>query len=187
MLVSDDVEWTPGPAVERRARVLYTNIRGLCKNLFEFAVAASEFDILVCAETKISDCRRRSEIHVRGLVLDALNRRLRNYTSAAQGLALHIWGRGDFKPLGRASMSICHESSMVRICEGSTIFVFVFYRNPRHDDSLHDYLLDSMSQVQLTVSKAVFAFVWYANVHHTEWLKSVSLNWWTWAWSSWLS
>ena len=36
-------------------RVLYSNIRGLHANLDKLPVAESDFDVLVCAESKVSD------------------------------------------------------------------------------------------------------------------------------------
>ena len=52
--------------------------------------------------------------------------------------------------------------------------VYAFYRNPGHDGSLYDCLLDSMAQVQLVDDKAVFVFVGDANAHHSEWLEAIS-------------
>ena len=57
MLVCDDVESNHGPGAGRGARVLYTNIRGLHANLTELSVVGSKFDVMVCAETKVSDRR----------------------------------------------------------------------------------------------------------------------------------
>ena len=56
-----------------------------------------------------------------------------------------------------------------RIWSGlNNFYVYAFYRNPRHDSSLYDLLLDSMARVQLVFDKAVF--VGDANAHHSEWL-----------------
>ena len=41
-------------------RVLYSNIRGLHENLDELAVAETDYDVLVCAESKVSII---SELH----------------------------------------------------------------------------------------------------------------------------
>ena len=62
----------------------------------------------------------------------------------------------------------------------------VFYRNPGHDGSLYDCLLDSMARVHSVNDKAVFVFVGDANAHHSEWLESVSpTDRHAWAWCSW--
>ena len=51
---------------------------------------------------------------------------------------------------------------------------YYYYRNPGHDGSLYDCLLDSMARVQSVDDNAVFLFVSYANAHHSEWSESVS-------------
>ena len=64
---------------------------------------------------------------------------------------------------------------MFRICSRINNFnVYAFYRNPRHDGSLYDSLLDSMARVQSVDDQAVYVFVCDANAHHSEWLESVS-------------
>ena len=52
--------------------------------------------------------------------------------------------------------------------------MFVFHRNPGHDGSFYDCLLDSMVRVQSVDDKSVFIFVSDANSNHSEWLESVS-------------
>ena len=42
-------------------------------------------------------------------------------------------------------------------------------RNPGHDGSLYDCLLDSMVRVQSVDDNAVFVFVGDANAHDSEW------------------
>ena len=69
----------------------------------------------------------------------------------------------------------CHESCVFRICSRiNNFYVYAFYRNPGHDGSLYDCLLDSMARVQSVDDKSVFVFVGGANGHHSEWLESVS-------------
>ena len=55
LIVCDDVESNPGPGSDKRVRVLYSNIRGLHATLYELAVAGSDYDCLVCAESKVSE------------------------------------------------------------------------------------------------------------------------------------
>ena len=45
-------------------RVLYSNIRGLHANLDELAVAVSDYDVLVCADSKVSYRRHLSELRI---------------------------------------------------------------------------------------------------------------------------
>ena len=64
---------------------------------------------------------------------------------------------------------------MFRICRRiNNFYVYAFYRNPEHDDSLYNGLLDSMAREQSVDDKAVFVFVCDANAHHSEWLESFS-------------
>ena len=61
-----DVETNPGlwrsvPAV---CRILCSNVRGLARNLSDLTVALSQYDILFCSETLVSDMCHVSELLV---------------------------------------------------------------------------------------------------------------------------
>ena len=63
-----DVETNPGqrrpvPAV---CRILCSNMRGLAMNLSDLTVASSQYDIMFCSETLVSDMRHVSEVLVPG-------------------------------------------------------------------------------------------------------------------------
>ena len=75
---------TRGPLMD--SGVLYSNIRGLHANLNELAVAGSNYDVLVCAESKVSDRRHLSEIRIPGF--GNPQQRQRNSTTGAEGMAL---------------------------------------------------------------------------------------------------
>ena len=63
LIVCGDIESNPGPGYDRRVRVLDSNIRGLHHAILdELAVAGSDYDVLVCAESKVSDRRYLSEL-----------------------------------------------------------------------------------------------------------------------------
>ena len=64
LIVCGDIVSNPGPGSDRRVRVLYSNIHGLHANLDELAVARSDYDVLVCAQSKISDRRLLSELRI---------------------------------------------------------------------------------------------------------------------------
>ena len=53
----------PAPAV---CRILGSNVRGLARNLSDLTVASSQYDILLCSETLVSDMRHVSEVLVTG-------------------------------------------------------------------------------------------------------------------------
>ena len=57
------MEQRPVPAV---CRILRSNVRGLDRNLSDLAVASSQYDILLCSETLVSDMRHVSEVLVSG-------------------------------------------------------------------------------------------------------------------------
>ena len=67
LFVCGDIESNPGSGYDRRVRVLFSNIRGLHANLDELAVAGSGYDVLVCAEDKVSDRHHLSELVLVGL------------------------------------------------------------------------------------------------------------------------
>ena len=61
-----DVETNSGPRLPVPAvcRILCSNVRGLSRNLSDLSVASSQFDILLCSETLVSDMRQVSELLV---------------------------------------------------------------------------------------------------------------------------
>ena len=63
-----DVETNPGlhcpvPAV---CRTLCSNVLGLARNLSDLTMALSQYDILLCSETLVSDMHHMSEVLVPG-------------------------------------------------------------------------------------------------------------------------
>ena len=108
-----------------------SNIRGLHPNLDELAVAGSDYDVLVCAEFKVSDRRHLSELRIPGFGRPL--KRLRNSTPGAQGMALYARERTRSFCQSKLECS-CHESSVFRICSRiNNSYVYAFYRNPGHD------------------------------------------------------
>ena len=63
-----DVEINPGPRrpVPGACRILCSNVQGLSKNLSEMTVASSQYDLLLCSETLVSNRRHMSELLVPG-------------------------------------------------------------------------------------------------------------------------
>ena len=62
------VKTNPGPRrpVPAVCRILCSNVLGLDGNLIDLAVASSQYDILLCSETLVSDMRHLSEVLVPG-------------------------------------------------------------------------------------------------------------------------
>ena len=63
-----DVETNPGPRspVAASCIILCSNVRGVSGNLSDLAVASSQYDILLCSETFVSDLHHVSELLVPG-------------------------------------------------------------------------------------------------------------------------
>ena len=82
----------PVPAV---CRVLCSNVRGLAGNLSDLTVASSQFDILLCSETLVSDMHHVSEVLVPGLCRPVL---CRGKMPRARGMAAYVRdGYGAFR------------------------------------------------------------------------------------------
>ena len=65
------METNPGPRrpVPGACRILCSDVRGLSKNLSDVTVASSQYDLLLCSETLVSNRRHMSEFLVPGLVV----------------------------------------------------------------------------------------------------------------------
>ena len=63
-----DVETSPGTRrhVSPVCRILCSNVRGLAWNLSDLTVASSQYDILLCSDTLVSDMHHESELLVPG-------------------------------------------------------------------------------------------------------------------------
>ena len=63
-----DAETNPGPPcpVPALCRILCSNVPGLAGNLSDLTVASSQYDVLTCSETLVSDMRQLSELLVPG-------------------------------------------------------------------------------------------------------------------------
>ena len=71
-----DVETNPGPRrpVPAVCRIHCSKVRGLAGNLSDLTVASSQYDILLCSETLVSDMRHVSEVLVPGFCRPVLCR-----------------------------------------------------------------------------------------------------------------
>ena len=63
-----DFETNPGPRrpVAASCRILFSNVCGLSGSLSDLAVASSQYDILLCSETLVSDLLHLSELLIPG-------------------------------------------------------------------------------------------------------------------------
>ena len=93
-----DVETNPGPhrPVHDVCRILCSNVRGLARNLIDLTVASSQYDILLCSETLVSDMRHVSEVLVPGFRRTVLL--CRGKMPRARGMAAYVRdGYGAFR------------------------------------------------------------------------------------------
>ena len=85
-----DVETNPGlrhhvPAV---CRILCSNVQGLARNLSDLTLASSQYDILLCSETLVSDMCHVSEVLVPGFCRPVLS--CQGKMPRARGMAAYV-------------------------------------------------------------------------------------------------
>ena len=88
----------PGPRrpVSAVCRILCSNVRGLAGNLTDLTVASSQYGILLCSETLVSDMRHVSEVLVPGFGRPVLL--CRGKIPRARGMAAYVRdGYGAFR------------------------------------------------------------------------------------------
>ena len=84
-----DVGVNPGPRVAPQCcRVMFTNINGLHGNRDELAIAATKFDVVACAETKVTGRRHVSELLLPGFKAPTMM--LRGARPNGLGMALFV-------------------------------------------------------------------------------------------------
>jgi hypothetical protein len=171
ILLSGDIEQNPGPRPPpNKIRFLYSNIRGLMKNVADLKAVSYDYDIIMCAETLASDRRCNAE-----LLLPGFQTPLRiQYKDSRNSRGMALYLRDGF-PSHRFTKHECgcHELMVVRVCSTyHNLYIFGVYRSPSGDNSIFDCLLTKMAMIQQSDSKAAFVFVGDFNAHHTEWLNS---------------
>ncbi len=174
LLRCGDVELNPGPVRSRRhtCRVLYSNIRGLFANLKDVSVVSLCHDVIICAETLVSDYRHDSELMIPGFSKPLFIRR--SVAKRRRGMSVHI--REGFSAHRKTKYECtCHETVVIRVCaQLQNFYILGSYRNPDSDDTIFDCLLMAMAMIQDDDRKAAFVFAGDYNAHHREWLESVS-------------
>ena len=128
-------------------------MRGLARNLSDLTVASSQYDILLCSETSVSDMRHVSEVMVPGFGPPVLL--CRGKMPRARGIPAYVRaGYGAFcQPKFEC---VFFEMLVFRVCGvRQNLQVYSLYRYPDQDDRIFDSLLASMAAVQLTMSVAL--------------------------------
>ena len=154
-----DAKTNPGPhrPVPDVCRILCSNMRGLAGNLRDLTVASSQYDILLCSETLVSDMLHVSEVLVSAFCRPVLL--CRGKMPRARGMAAYVRdGYGAFRqPIFECG---CCEMMFFRVCSvRQNLYVYSLYRNPDLDDRIFDCLLASMAAVQAEDVRASFLFV----------------------------
>ena len=131
-----DVETNQGPRrpVPAVCRILCSNERGLLGNLSDLTVASSQYDILLCSETLVSDMRHVSEVLVPSFRRPVLL--CRGKMPRARGMAAYVRdGYGAFRqPKFECG---CCEMLVFRVCSvRQNLCVYSLYRNPDLDDRI---------------------------------------------------
>ena len=126
-----DVETNPDPRrpVPAVCRILCSNVRGLAGNLSDLTVASSQYDILLCSETLVSDMRHMSEVLVPGFGRPVLLRR--GKMPRARGMAAYV--RDSYGAFRQPKFACgCCEMLIFRICGvRQNLYVYSLYRNFR--------------------------------------------------------
>ena len=148
---------------------------GVCPEyLSDLAVASSQYDILLCSKTLVSDLRHVSELLVPGFGRPVLL--CQGKLPRARGMTAYVRdGYGAYRqPKFECG---CCEMLVVWVCGlRQKFYVYSLYRNPDQDDHIYYCLLISMAAVQAEDVRASFVFVGDLNGHHQEWLGSTNTN-----------
>ena len=155
-------------------RILHNNVRSLPGNLSDLTVASSQYDILLCSETLISDMRHVLELLVPGFGRPVLLCRIKS--PRARGMAAYV--RDSYGTFLQPKFECgCYEMLGFRICGfRQNLYLFSLYPNSDLDDRIFYCLLASMAAVQAEDVRASFLFVSDLNGHHQEWLGSTTKN-----------
>ena len=126
-------------------------------NLSGLTVASSQYDILLCSETSVSDMRHVSEVLVPGFCRPVLL--CRGKMIRAHGMAAYV--RDGYRAFRQPKFECgCCEMLVFRVCGvRQNLYVYSLYHNPDLDDRIFDCLLASMAAVQAEDVRASFLFV----------------------------
>ena len=160
-----DVEVNPGSRVAPQCcSVMFTNINGLHGNRDELAIAATKFDVVAYAETKITGRRHVSKLLLPGFKAPILLLRGARPNGLSMALFVHS-GLSDLRQ-ERFECSCCEFMVAKILGPRLNCYLFVVYRSPSTDDRVLDCLCEAMGSIQSVDSKSVFCFVGDFNCHH---------------------
>ncbi|MEL6606532.1 MAG: endonuclease/exonuclease/phosphatase family protein, partial [Cyanobacteria bacterium J06614_10] len=163
----------PGPASHYRksnCRILYSNIRGLRTNFLDLQSLTQGYDLMFLTETLVTSNKDKSEFLIPGF--DGPEFVYRRSIPHAQGMA--VYSRSGQPLYRQKSLECkCHEILCFKVySKFYNTYVFALYRNPNHDDSIYDCILERIAMAQSQDSKASFVICGDCNAKHREWLNS---------------
>ena len=168
-----DVEVNPVPrAVPQCCRVLFSNINGLNCNRDELAICivGTEFDVVACAETKVSGPRHLPELLLPGLKAPTLL--LRGARPNGLGTALFVRSGLSVSRQKRVECSCCDFMVAKIPSQLLNCYLFVVFRSSSTDGRVFDCLCEAMGSIHSVDPKSAFCFVGDFNCHHLDWLRS---------------
>ncbi|MEL7520149.1 MAG: reverse transcriptase family protein, partial [Cyanobacteria bacterium J06553_1] len=173
IILSGDIELNPGPASHYRktnCRILYSNIRGLRTNFLDLQSLTQGYDLMFLTETLVTSNKDKSEFLIPGF--DGPEFVYRRSIPHAQGMA--VYSRSGQPLYRQKSLECkCHEILCFKVySKFYNTYVFALYRNPNHDDSIYDCILERIAMAQSQDSKASFVICGDCNAKHREWLNS---------------
>ena len=128
-------------------------------------MASSQYDLLLCSATLVSDRLHISELRIPGFGCSVLL--CRDRMPRARVIPYVRDGYGAFRQ--HKFVRGCCDMPMFRVCGARQSFsVLSLYRNSDLDDLIYESLLTSMVAV-----RASFLFMGDMNDHHQEWLGSI--------------
>ena len=150
------------------------NVLGLAINHSDLTMASSQYDILFCSETLVSDMH-----HVLELLIPGFSRPVflcQGKMPLACGMVAYV--RDGFRAIRQPKFECgCCKMLVFSVCGvRQNIYVYSLYRNPVLDDQIFYCLLASMAAVQAVDVGASFLFLGDLNGHHQEWLSSMTTN-----------
>ena len=137
-------------------------------------MASSQYEILLCSKTLVSDMRHVSEILVPGFGRPVLLCRCK--MPRARGMAAYV--RDGYGAICQPKFECgCCEMQVFRVRDViKNLYVISLNRNPHLDDRIFYCLLASMAAVQTEDIRATFLFVDDLNCHHQQWMGSTTTN-----------
>ena len=109
-----DIELNPGPRqAPAKTRVMFTNINGLFGNIKDLAVASTRYDVIMCAETKVTSYRNVAEVMLPRFIKPV--QILRGNRPNGLGLALYVREGISVTRFAQYECNCC-EMMVTRIC-----------------------------------------------------------------------